>query len=88
MRTIKKRTWKHYFGLMFDGFKNVEVRLADFELEVGDTIIFEEYDHLKQEYTGRTITRRVNQLFKIHPEAFNPIADIEKYGQYVMELEK
>ena len=52
---IKKKCWPDYFQQIMNGKKNVEVRLADFELKDGDVLILEEYDPDTSTYTGRKI---------------------------------
>lgn len=72
---------------MLDGKKNVEIRLADFEINAGDEILFREWDQTKHEYTGREFKKRVKVLFKVRFTDFNSIEEIKQHGHYVMELE-
>lgn len=55
---IKKKTWPKYFQEILEGKKKFEVRLADFDVKEGNTLILEEYDPKTKKYTGRTIKRK------------------------------
>ena len=52
MTEIHKKTWPKYFQEILEGKKKFEVRLADFEVKEGDTLILEEYDPDIKKYTG------------------------------------
>ncbi|GIW62284.1 MAG: hypothetical protein KatS3mg090_0110 [Patescibacteria group bacterium] len=41
MRVIHKKTWPEWFALIEAGKKNIEFRLADFEVEDGDILVLE-----------------------------------------------
>ena len=53
MATIHKKVWKEYFELILSGKKKLELRLVDFEINEADTLVLEEWDKDKKEYTGR-----------------------------------
>ncbi len=84
---IKKKCWSALFQKILDGKKNVDVRLADFDVKEGDVLIFEEYDNEKKEYTGRKIEKKVKNVNKVNFADFNSVEDIKKFGHWVMELE-
>ncbi|MDO8467325.1 MAG: DUF3850 domain-containing protein [Nanoarchaeota archaeon] len=84
---VKKKAWPELFQKMLENKKTVDVRLADFDIKEGDTIIFEEYNPKIKEYTGRTLKKKVKNLSKIKVTDFNSINDITKFGHYVIELE-
>lgn len=84
---VKKKIWPKLFDKMLKGKKNVDFRLADFELKEGDTILFEEYNPETKTYTGRKIKKRVKNLNKINVAEFNPIDQIKKYGLYLIEFD-
>ena len=84
---IKKKTWPELFQRMLEGKKTADVRLADFELNEGDIIIFEEYNPNTKKYTGRILKKKVKNLNKIKVADFNPVNDIIKFGHWVIELE-
>lgn len=87
MREIKKKTWSKYFQLMLDGKKNVDLRLKDFDIDIGDIIIFEEYDPANKTYSGRTIKRTVTNLSHVHLTDFHSISDIMEKGHWIIESE-
>lgn len=84
---IKKKTWPELFQRMLENKKTADLRLADFELKEGDTLIFEEYNPKIKSYTGRTLKKKVKNLNKINLTEFNKIEDISKYGHWIIELE-
>ncbi len=84
---IKKKTWPELFQKMLDGKKTVDVRLADFDLNEEDVLVFEEYDPETKEYTGRVLKKKVKNLNKIKLTEFHSVEDIEKHGHWVIELE-
>jgi hypothetical protein len=69
-----------------DGKKNMELRLADFDLDEGDILILEEYDPEKKEYTGRSIKKVVKNLTKWNPTKAHSLDEIKEYGFYEIEL--
>jgi len=84
---IKKKSWPAQFQLMVEGKKTADVRLADFKINEGDTLILEEYDPVKKSYTGRVIKKRVKNVNKVRLTGFNKNEDIIKYGHWIIELE-
>ena len=87
MAEIRKKTWPEYFQKIIDRKKNVELRLADFDLKEGDILILEEYDPKKKKYTGRVIKKKVKNLSKINLGDFYSTEEIKKFGVYIAELE-
>lgn len=80
---VEKKIWKEYFDKVADGDKNFELRLADWEINVGDTLVLREWDQHKKEYTGRETERTVTYLIKTKGAedwGMWPKEDIEKYG--------
>ncbi len=75
------------FQRLSNSKKSTDVRLADFELNEGDVIVFEEYSPLTKEYTGKVLKKTVTNIKKIKVTDFNSIEDITKHGHYVIELE-
>jgi len=84
---IHKKTWPDLFQRMLDGKKDTDLRLADFEIREGDTLVLKEYDPKKKEYTGRILKKKVRNLNKVKLTDFHSIEDIEKYGHWIIELE-
>ena len=86
MSTIKKKIWSEYFKLVKSGKKKFELRLADFRIKEGDTLILEEWDPKKKQYTGRKITKRVNYVLKFNLDDFGQKKEIKKKGLYVIQF--
>ena len=81
---IMKKTWPELFQRMVDGKKTADVRLADFWIKEGDTLILEEYDPKANAYTGRVLKKRVKNLAKVKLTDFNTPEEIAKYGHWVI----
>ncbi|MDP3989340.1 MAG: DUF3850 domain-containing protein [bacterium] len=59
MNTIEKKVWPEYFQQILDNKKTFEVRLNDFEINEGDTLVLKEWDPQTKDYTGRELERTV-----------------------------
>lgn len=86
MAIVKKKIWPKYFELVKSGKKRFEVRVADFDIKEGDTIVLEEWDPQTKKYTGRTLTKKVDYLLKFNLNTFGQKDLIEKNGLYVLQL--
>jgi len=88
MTLIKKKIWPKYFDAVASGKKSWELRLDDFEVGEGDTLLLEEWDPRTKEYTGRKIEKKVTYVakFKIG-QLMWPKKDIEKKGIQILSLE-
>ena len=87
MRRIEKKTWPEYFQDILEGKKNFDLRLNDFDCEVGDILVFKEYDPEKKEYTGREVEKEIGYILKTNENDFWKKEDVDKYGYIVMGLE-
>ena len=83
-----KKTWPDFFQMLRDGKKKFDVRLADFEVNEGDTIIFEEWDPEMKAYSGRTLEMKVTFQIKTKDLPYWSEEDVDKYGFTVMQVEK
>jgi hypothetical protein len=88
MATICKKTWKNLFEKVLSGEKKFDVRIADFEIKKGDTLVLEEWDEDKKEYTGRKIETTATFILKTKDQEFWSKEDVEKYGFQVIQFEK
>ncbi len=86
MATIKKKTWPELFELVKLGKKKFDLRLADFDIKEGDTLILEEWDPETKEYTGRSLERLVDYVLRLDLDAFGQKEAIEKNGLVVIQL--
>lgn len=48
------KSWSMFFTDILTGERTSDIRLNDRRYQVGDYMLLEEYDPVKQEYTGRT----------------------------------
>jgi len=85
---IKKKVWPEYFEIINSGKKNFELRVNDFEVGEGDTLVLEEWDQVTKEYTGRKIEKKVNYVLKFNLDSFGQKKEIEEKGLQVIQFEK
>lgn len=87
MATIHKKIWPEYFEKIISGKKKLELRLADFEVSEGDTLVLEEWDNNKKEYTGRKIEVVATYILKTKGQIFWPKEEVDKYGFQIIQFE-
>ena len=87
MATIHKKVWPEYFEKIISGKKKFELRLADFEVNEGDTLVLEEWDNKKKEYTGRKIEVIATYIFRTKDQTFWSQEEVEKYGFQIIQFE-
>jgi hypothetical protein len=83
---VERKIWPEYFNDIRDGKRCFDIRLADFDVDVGDTILIKEWDPLTQQYTGREVKKLVTYLMRTKEMAFWNKDEIEKYGYQIMSL--
>lgn len=89
MRTVQKKIRPEYFEKVLSGSKTFELRLNDFEIQEGDTLILREWDPATSDYTGRELTKQVGFVGKWKvPELteFWTLEEVEKHGLQVISL--
>ena len=64
MAIVKKKIWPEYFEEVASGKKKFELRLNDFDINEGDTLVLEEWDPNTKSYTGRSIEKKVTYVGK------------------------
>lgn len=84
---IKKKTWPKQFNAIMDGSKKFDCRLADFDCDVGDIIIFEEWDPSIREYTGRRVSKKITFVLKTKEEKFWSEDEVKEKGFQIFSLE-
>lgn len=87
MATIKKKTWPELFNLVISGKKKFDVRLADFDVKEGDTIVLEEWNPETKQYTGRKAEKKINYVLKFTLDKFGQEDEIKNKGLFVIQLE-
>ena len=88
MTQIKKKTWPKEFQEILEGKKNVDVRLADFDIKEGDELVLEEYNPETKEYSGRVISKKVKNLTKVNLLDFYTPEQMKQFGHWIIELEQ
>lgn len=86
MITIKKKIPPDFYELVNSNKKNFELRLNEFEVNEGDTLILEEWNPKTKEYTGRTIEREVGYVLKFKLNDFGQEDLIKEKGLVVFSL--
>jgi len=88
MAVIRKKCWPGWFDDTAAGRKKFELRLNDFLIQPGDTLILEEWDPQTRAYTGRTLEKKVLDVRRFQlDELFWPKEEIEKHGLQVISLD-
>lgn len=87
MAIIKKKIWSEYFDLVSSGKKRFELRLADFDIAEGDTLLLEEWDPKTKEYTGKSIEKKVSFFLKFKLDDFGQEQEIKEKGLLVIQLD-
>ena len=85
---IEKKIWPKDFEKIKDKKSYMEIRLADFEANIGDTLVIKEWDPTTSKYTGREAKFKIKDLKKLDLRKFYTPEDVTKYGIYAIELEK
>ncbi|MEK7541671.1 MAG: DUF3850 domain-containing protein, partial [Patescibacteria group bacterium] len=88
MGIIRKKVWPEYFEEIISGKKKVELRLADFDVSEGDTLILEEWDKDKKEYTGRKVEVVATYIFRTKGQTFWPQEEVDTYGFQIIQFER
>jgi len=86
MRRIEKKTWPYLFEKVLSGEKQFDLRIAEFECEVGDILVLREWDPEKEEYTGRELEKEITFVVKTKDLKFWSQEDINELGFLVMSL--
>ena len=85
---IEKKAWPEYFEEILKGDKTFELRLNDFEINKGDTLLLKEWDPETKEYTGREVEKKVGYVgkWKIQDLKFWSQEEIKEKGLQVISL--
>jgi len=87
MRTVEKKVKPPHFEAILAGKKTFELRLDDFEIHEGDTLLLREWDPQTKSYTGRELSKEVGYIGKIAElSKFWTREEIEKHGLQVISL--
>lgn len=86
MKRIEKKTWPVLFEKVLNGEKNFDLRIAEFECEVGDVLVLREWDPDTKDYTGRQLEKTVTFVMKTKDLKFWSQEDIDELGFLVMSF--
>lgn len=56
---IEKKLRKDYFEKVMSGEQVSDTKVADFEVNIGDTIVYKEWSAETKEFTGREIEKEI-----------------------------
>jgi len=88
MAIIHKKIWPEYFDAVVSGKKKFELRLNDFDVAEGDTLVLEEWDPKTEAYTGRKTEKNVTYVGRFRIDnLFWPEADIKEKGLQVISID-
>jgi ASC-1-like (ASCH) protein len=83
----RRKIWPEYFELVSSGKKKFELRLNDFDVKEGDTLVLEEWDGKLKKYTGRKIEKKVGYVLKFKLDDFGQEKQIKEKGLVVIQME-
>lgn len=86
MAIIKKKIWPDYFEFINSDKKKFELRLADFDIKEGDTLMLEEWNPETKQYTGRKIQKLVDYVLRFKLDDFGQKEEIKENGLFVIQL--
>jgi len=84
---IEKKIWPKMFQQLRKGKRNADVRLADFNVKRGDSLLLREWSPKTGKYTGRKLVRKVKSVQRIPILDFYRGAQLKKRGLYLVEFE-
>lgn len=88
MATIQKKILSEYFKKVLSGEKKTELRLADFEINKGDSLVLVEIDDITKQETGRKLSVNVSYVMKTKECTYWSKDDIDKYGFQVIQFDR
>ena len=86
---IKKKAWPELFEKVISGDKTFELRLADWQYRVGDTLVLQEFDPKTKQFTGREIKKQITFVLKtkdIEASGMWSKKEIDRYGFQIISL--
>ena len=83
---IEKKVWPKYFQLILEGKKTYELRLANWNCEIGDILILKEWNPETKTYTGRILEKQVTYIGKTKNIKFWNEKEINKYGFQIISF--
>jgi len=62
---VEKKIWPSGFEKIQSGKKFYDVRINDFQIAEGDTLVLKEFDPAAKQYTGRKIEKKVSSVTRL-----------------------
>lgn len=88
MAVYTKKIQTEFFEAILSGKKKYELRLNDFAIAEGDTLILEEWNGGPRIFTGRKIEKRVTYVGKFKmDELYWPAEEVRKNGLQIISFE-
>ena len=87
MAQVQKKILSEYFKKVISGEKKTELRLADFEIKPGDTLVLVEIDDITKQETGRKVNVNVSYVMKTKDCTYWSQEEINKYGFQVIQFD-
>lgn len=86
-KRVEKKSVPESYNQVASGKRKLELRIADFPLAAGDTIVLKEYDPKTNQPTGRQTELKCKRVERINPLQFYDADAIKRNGLYVIEYE-
>ena len=86
-QTIHKKCFPEFFESLYKGKRKSEVRLEDFRVGEGDTIIFEEWNPKTKSYTGRKTAKVCRNVMSVNPTKIYTYDKLQQFGLVLIDLE-
>ena len=83
---IEKKIWPKYFEKIFNGEKDFEVRLNDYEYNIGDVLLLREWNPESKTYTGKSIEKTIKYIAKTKDMKYWTEEEIQKNGFVILGL--
>ncbi len=87
MAQVQKKILSEYFKKVLSGEKKTELRLADFKINQGDTLVLVEIDDVTKQETGRKVNVNVSYVMKTKDCTYWSQEEIGKYGFQVIQFD-
>lgn len=83
---IVKKVLSEYYEKIVSGEKKYDIRISDFDVNVGDIIVFNEIDKESKLPTGKSIEKTVTYIGRTKGWMEDKKEEIEEYGFVIMSL--
>jgi len=84
MKRIEKNIDPVHFQAIIDGRKKYELRLADFDCEIGDVLVLKEWNRKIKIYTGREIEKKITYITRTKELPYWTPEEVNEHGYQVI----